>query len=122
MSNDVRYCLCIRVCACASLCTCTVHTLVNVCVCVLPMSSSSDVIDLERMDSAVVGARFGGGGAKENNDTHCFIYTRVSQMKNNFSTVHCKKGSQECIIIIIIIFYIDNISILQLHKVCLVFI
>lgn len=31
----------------------------------LPSSSSSDVMDLERMDKAVVGARFGGGGAEE---------------------------------------------------------
>lgn len=29
----------------------------------LPSSSSSEVIDLERMDRAVVGALFGGGGA-----------------------------------------------------------
>lgn len=29
----------------------------------LPSSSSSDVMDLERSVSAVVGARFGGGGA-----------------------------------------------------------
>lgn len=31
----------------------------------LPSSSSSDVIDLERKVSAVVGARLGGGGAGE---------------------------------------------------------
>ena len=30
----------------------------------LPSSSSSEVIDLERMDRAVVGALFGGGGAR----------------------------------------------------------
>lgn len=30
---------------------------------VLPSSSSSEVMDLERMDKAVVGALFGGGGA-----------------------------------------------------------
>lgn len=30
-----------------------------------PSSSSSEVMDLERMDRAVVGARFGGGGAEE---------------------------------------------------------
>lgn len=30
----------------------------------LPSSSSSEVMDLERMDRAVVGARFGGGGAE----------------------------------------------------------
>lgn len=35
----------------------------------LPSSSSSDVMDLERMDKAVVGARFGGGGAEEHIET-----------------------------------------------------
>lgn len=30
----------------------------------LPSSSNSEVIDLERIDRAVVGALFGGGGAK----------------------------------------------------------
>lgn len=30
----------------------------------LPSSSSSEVIDLERIDRAVVGALFGGGGAE----------------------------------------------------------
>lgn len=34
----------------------------------LPSSSSSDVMDLERMDRAVVGARFGGGGAEEESE------------------------------------------------------
>lgn len=65
-----------------------VCVLITVCVCILPMSSSSDVIDLERMDSAVLGARFGGGGAKGNNNTHCFIYTRVSQIKTNCFLLH----------------------------------
>ena len=33
---------------------------------ILPSSSSSEVMDLERIDSAVVGALLGGGGASGN--------------------------------------------------------
>lgn len=40
----------------------------------LPSSSNSDVIDLERMDSAVVGALFGGGGATHTDKHKASVY------------------------------------------------
>lgn len=41
----------------------------------LPSSSNSDVIDLERIDSAVVGALFGGGGAI---NTHTHAHSSIT--------------------------------------------
>lgn len=55
-----------------------------------PRSSSSEVIDLERIDSAVVGARLGGGGANKDKDAHLVktLSNRIIIMVH-FSAVFC---------------------------------
>lgn len=42
---------------------------------ILPSSSNSDVMDLERIDKAVVGALFGGGGAKNEQEKGKWVKT-----------------------------------------------
>lgn len=55
-------------------------------VCDLPSSSSSEVMDLERRVRAVVGARFGGGGAGGQRRDGCETPDHVSRHRNKASS------------------------------------